>query len=616
VADYYPLITLAVGVATVIGMIMVLRINAFIALITAAIVVSLMAPGEVADKISRVASAFGSSAGDIAIVIALAAVIGECMMASGAADRIVQFFLKLLGEKRASWALMSSGFVLAVPVFFDTVFYLLVPLARSLFKRTRKNYLLYILAIAAGGAITHTLVPPTPGPLVMASTLGIDLGKMIFVGAIVALPAAIAGLICARVMDRVLDVPFRELETDQLPDEVVEEHPDAQVQLPPLWLASLPVLLPVVLIGANTALSTIADSERAARLSPADITDWSVFAAAADDADSASHTAAERLLSLVDDEARAALQAEAKPTTEQQAHIVDELNRLLAAPGEAGLYDEVAFESVVQPGWKIARNRAAATENGDDAQLSHLATASTLNSYLAMDRGGLKLHERERLSRLALETAFPSVEPHVWETPARKASDIASLLGNANLALLFSAAIAMFLLVRQRGLSLQQLSSTVEDALAGGGVIILITAGGGAFGAMLKISGIREFIEAQFESSNADGLMYLFLGYLIAVVMKVAVGSSTVAMITVSSMLAAMIGGGGGLGFDPVYLATAIGAGSLMGSWMNDSGFWIFTKMGGLTEAESLKSWTILLAILSLVSLASTVVLAIVMPMT
>ena len=112
---------------------------------------------------------------------------------------------------------------------------------------------------------------------------------------------------------------------------------------------------------------------------------------------------------------------------------------------------------------------------------------------------------------------------------------------------------------------------------------------------------------AGLDGKNLSGLMYLLLGYAIAVVMKIAVGPSTVAMITVSSMLAAMIGGGSGLGFDPVYLATAIGAGSLMGSWMNDSGFWIFTKMGGLTEVESLKSWTVLLGILSLTSLAVTI---------
>src|SRR5690606_10616112 len=135
-----------------------LRVNAFLALIISAIIVSLLAPGSIDIKIQRVADAFGSAAGSIAIVIALAAIIGECMMLSGAADRIVQAFLKLLGEKRTPWALMGSGYVLAVPVFFDTVFYLLVPLARSLYRRTGQHYLLSLLAIAAGGAITHTLV--------------------------------------------------------------------------------------------------------------------------------------------------------------------------------------------------------------------------------------------------------------------------------------------------------------------------------------------------------------------------------------------------------------------------------------------------------------------------
>ena len=206
-----PLLILAIGILVVLGMIIALRINAFIALITAAIVVSLLAPGAIASKISRVAEAFGTNAGNIGIVIALAAIIGQCMMDSGAADRIVRAFLNVLGEKRASVALMGSGFVLAVPVFFDTVFYLLVPLARSLYRKTNRNYLLYILAISAGGAITHTLVPPTPGPLIMAATLGIDIGVMIMVGAMVAFPAAVAGIIFSKVLDSKLNIPMRQV---------------------------------------------------------------------------------------------------------------------------------------------------------------------------------------------------------------------------------------------------------------------------------------------------------------------------------------------------------------------------------------------------------------------
>ena len=104
-------------------------------------------------------------------------------------------------------------------------------------------------------------------------------------------------------------------------------------------------------------------------------------------------------------------------------------------------------------------------------------------------------------------------------------------------------------------------------------------------------------------------MAYLLLGFAIATVLKIAQGSGTVAMIVGSSMMAAIIAGKE-LDYHPVYLATAIGAGSLVGSWMNDSGFWIFAKMGGLTEAEALKSWTLMLVVLGLVSFGVTLLLA------
>src|SRR2546428_3826185 len=86
------------------------------------------------------------------------------MMDSGAADRIVRAFLALLGVQRGATALCATGYVLSIPVFFDTVFYLLVPLARSMYARTNRNYLKYIMAIAAGAAATHPPGPPPPRP--------------------------------------------------------------------------------------------------------------------------------------------------------------------------------------------------------------------------------------------------------------------------------------------------------------------------------------------------------------------------------------------------------------------------------------------------------------------
>jgi GntP family gluconate:H+ symporter len=87
-------------------------------------------------------------------------------------------------------------------VFFDTVFFLLAPLARWMYGRTNRNYLKYLLAMSASGVATHTLVPPHPGPLAVADALGVDLGVMILVGIVVALPAAMVGCLFGTWVDR------------------------------------------------------------------------------------------------------------------------------------------------------------------------------------------------------------------------------------------------------------------------------------------------------------------------------------------------------------------------------------------------------------------------------
>jgi len=147
-----PVLVLLCGIGLVILLIVVVRLNAFLSLMLAAFVVSLLAPGDWGEKISRATTAFGTTAGNIGVLIALAAVIGKCLMESGSADRIVRTCLRILGERRAPIALMASGFVLSIPVFFDTVFYLLVPLARSFSRIMRSGYVLSILAIGAGAA--------------------------------------------------------------------------------------------------------------------------------------------------------------------------------------------------------------------------------------------------------------------------------------------------------------------------------------------------------------------------------------------------------------------------------------------------------------------------------
>ncbi len=522
----HPLLILVIGISIVLGLIIRFKVNAFLALITAAVVVSLLAcvnqPDDLPNSISRVAEAFGGGATNIAIVIALAAIIGQCMMDSGAADRIVRAFLNLLGEKNAPWALMGSGYLLAIPVFFDTVFYLLVPLARSFYKRTGKNYLLCILAIAAGGAVTHTLVPPTPGPLVMAAQLGVDLGTMIVMGAIVALPAAIAGITYARFLDR------RLLITPPSASEETEQPTLKDEELPGLLVSLLPVLFPVVLIACHTGADSMVK-----RMAP------------------------------------------------------DQDKQLVALSAEAGGLNKALGE--------IKKYQDQLPKDQRDS------------SILKVRENILQTELNVVMEEIARVKAELSEKAGNWYTAMR----YTAVLGNPNMALLLSAAIAMFLYIKQRKPSLVEFSNVVELALMSAGVIILITAAGVAFGEMLKAAKIGDAIRAMF--GEGEGMVLLFLGFGLAALLKVAQGSSTAAMIIGSSMLASIIQGSPPP-FHVVYLATAIGGGSLVGSWMNDSGFWIFAKMGGLTETEALKSWTPMLVILGFTSFIVTIILALVLP--
>ena len=448
----HPLAVLAVAIAVVFILIIKLRINAFVALITAAMTVGVLSPevplGEV---MGEVAGAFGRVCGGIGIVIALAALIGQCLMESGAADKIVRVFVRGLGDKNASLSLLSSGYVLSVPVFFDTVFYLLVPLARAMRVRTGKNYLLFLMAISAGGAVTHSMVPPTPGPLAMADTLGVDLGVMILVGAMIGLPMSLVGWAFAKMRDNQMDIPLRETPGLSL-EELETLAAKDEDKLPGFWLAMSPIILPVLMITANTL---------------------------------------------------------------------------------AGALD-----------------------------------------------------------------AAPEIQ------------QFTSFLGNPNFALLVSTGLAVHILMKQKGVSLAGLQGTVETAFASGGLIILITAGGGSFGGMLQKAGVGGVIG---EMSKDFGVPMLLLAFLLGSLLKVAQGSGTVSMITVSSIMAPLVTEG--IPFNPVYIACAIGSGSLVGSWMNDSGFWIYTKMSGLTESESLRTWTPLLAVMGVAGYVFTQLAAILMPL-
>jgi GntP family gluconate:H+ symporter len=141
-------------------------------------------------------------------------------------------------------------------------------------------------------------------------------------------------------------------------------------------------------------------------------------------------------------------------------------------------------------------------------------------------------------------------------------------------------------------------------------VIILITAAGGAYGAMIRASGVGDVLRDWMSSTGASPI---FLGWALSALLRAAQGSTTVAVMATAGLMMSL-GGEAGFGVKPLYLYLAIGYGGLFMSWMNDSGFWLYSRMSGLTEGETFRSWSVLLSIISVAGLLEAWLLSILFP--
>ena len=264
-----PFLILVIGIAFVVVSITVFKIHPFFALLLAAVLVGIL-PSSIGAPptehwgtaaINLATEEFGGLAGRIGIIIAMAAVIGQCLMASGAADKITRRLLAVLGRKRANVALLGSGYVLSVPVFFDTVFFLLVPLARALSLRTGGGLMIYVMAICAGAVATHSIVPPTPGPLVMVEQIpGLDLGQAILFGFLLGLPPTlVGGLWLPRWLSRRMDIPLRPI-TAGASEQLQATVARPEKELPSFLMSIAPVALPVILITGHSIVGALQKS--------------------------------------------------------------------------------------------------------------------------------------------------------------------------------------------------------------------------------------------------------------------------------------------------------------------------------------------------------------------
>jgi len=250
------LIILLVAVFVLLFLVLKVKIHAFISLLLVSIHTGLLAGMSPSVVLESIQKGMGGTLGFIAVVVGLGAIFGKILEASGGAEALAIHLIGKFGEKKAPWALSLTGFIIAIPVFFDVGFIILVPIIYALAGKTKKSLLYYAIPLLAGLAATHSFIPPTPGPVAVADILGANLGWVILFGFIIGIPVVIlAGPVFARYIGKRINA--------QIPDEHLNTGMKniRQENYPGFGLIVLIIGVPLVLILLNTFTGILVDKK-------------------------------------------------------------------------------------------------------------------------------------------------------------------------------------------------------------------------------------------------------------------------------------------------------------------------------------------------------------------
>lgn len=261
------LIGLLIGIVLLIFMVLKTKIQAFLALIITTVVIGVIGGmplntitldnGTKFGILQSITSGFGNTLSSIGIIIGFGIMLGAIFEETGAAKRMALCFLKVFGKNKEEEAMAFTGFLVSIPIFCDSGFIILSPIAKAISKVTKKSLISLGVALAAGLVITHTMVPPTPGPLGVCGIFGIDVGEFILLALVLSIPMTIVAIIYARKYiakklnwivnekDEIVPAPVGTVASD---DAINLDEKD----LPSTFSSFLPILLPVVLILINT----------------------------------------------------------------------------------------------------------------------------------------------------------------------------------------------------------------------------------------------------------------------------------------------------------------------------------------------------------------------------
>ena len=409
------------------GMILITRylnLHAFFSLLFAAIVFGLISGLSFPQILMSMQSGFGSLLSQIGFLVAIGSCLGIVMEKTGAMEVISQRLVHLFGAKRSVLAMTVIGVIVGIPVFCDSGFIILSRLIPSIAAQASVNPAQLSLALSSGLYTTHTLVPPTPGPLAAAANLGVsgNLGTVILIGILGTIPVAFVSYLLAK--------RFGSKITSTLPPpaKIIE------VKSIPAFRAFLPLILPIILISLSSVPKMISGGTMIA---------------------SVMHTVGQPIVAL---------------------------------------------------------------------------TIGLLFSFTLLEKNQNK------------------------EWPA-----------------------------------------WISEALKDAGIILLITGAGGAFGSVIKSSGIDVILKEYISDSQVSGIIFLLAGFIIASILKTAQGSTTSSMIITSSLLAPLaVSSGFTQPTDLAILILAIGGGGMTVSHANDSYFWVVSQFGGISSKDAFRSYTLI----------------------
>jgi Gnt-I system high-affinity gluconate transporter len=239
-----PLVIVILGICLLLFLILVLKFDSFLSFVIVSIAVGLAEGMNLNSVVVSLENGIGSTMGSLVLILGLGSMLGKMVSESGAAQRITSHLIEAFGIKHIQLAMMLTGFIVGISLFFDVGFFIMIPLVFTVAATTELPLLYVGLPILAALSVTHGFLPPHPAPTAIVTLFHADLGKTLIYGIIAAVPAIIvSGPVLSKVLSKIEAKPLKEF---------INQKVMTDEEMPGFWVSFFSSLLPVILITIST----------------------------------------------------------------------------------------------------------------------------------------------------------------------------------------------------------------------------------------------------------------------------------------------------------------------------------------------------------------------------